>query len=243
MKQVLKSGAILLALSILLPGCALMGAGEPSKPLHFYTIGPVPEQTDTSGSDSSERDSNRPSLVVSPFNGSGIYTEAPIVWKNQQHLQRFKYNRWANPPARMLQDVVVQLLRRETPGDGTWVHSATSDIENSPYQIRGNLRNLYLKRNNETWEVVLNLDLMLIRQDSSQSLGPSISSEDIAGSWSLHATGQADAPETEQQTPSAMNTLLADLNRNLSGRGGKIARSILERLEAVSRTGESEKND
>lgn len=212
-----------------------MGAGEPSKPLHFYTIGPLPETETDSPSHQAQEEATGTSLVVSQFAGDGIYSETPIVWKNKQHLQRFKYNRWANPPTRMLQEVVVQLLHRESPQNEISVYSATSDVETGPFQVRGNLRNLYLKRMKDTWEVTLNLELTLIKRDSSQDLGGhSISSEDIAGSWILNATGRAEAPSNEQQTPSSMNKLLSDLNQDISENGQKIARSVLKRIRSES---------
>jgi uncharacterized lipoprotein YmbA len=50
-------------------------------------------------------------LMVEPFQILGIYTERPLLYRNGVALSQYRYQFWAEPPALMWRDALIDYLR------------------------------------------------------------------------------------------------------------------------------------
>jgi ABC-type uncharacterized transport system auxiliary subunit len=121
----IKQAALVLLVAVSVAGC---GA---SRPVKFYVldVGPVP--------------ANSPSpqlpvtLLVSRINASHLYRDDRLVYgTGDVQLGTYEYERWASPPAEMMQDMVVASLR--TSGMFRSVSRISSTVSGD-YIVRGHL--------------------------------------------------------------------------------------------------------
>jgi ABC-type uncharacterized transport system auxiliary subunit len=115
--------SVLLCLAIV-GGC---GAARPNK---YYQL-TIP------GDSPSAAPSNGVSLVIGPMVASHLYKDDRIAYSNgAEELGTYEYQRWAEPPAEMIGEVVLRQLR----GSGHYkaVYSQRSDIHGD-YLLRGRL--------------------------------------------------------------------------------------------------------
>jgi cholesterol transport system auxiliary component len=117
--------ALMLALGIL-SGC---GAARPSK---FYQLTAVSDRP--SGAGSSPYDVT---LLLGPITSSHLYRDDHIVYSsNGQAMGTYEYQRWAEPPSEMIDDVLLRGLR--VSGRYQHVYSLRSDVRGD-YLLHGHL--------------------------------------------------------------------------------------------------------
>jgi cholesterol transport system auxiliary component len=125
MKHKIIFAALMLALGIL-NGC---GAARPSK---FYQLTAVSDRA--AGADPSPYEIT---LLLGPITSSHLYRDDHIVYtSNGQAMGTYEYQRWAEPPSEMIDDVLLRGLR----GSGRYQHvySLRSDVRGD-YLLRGRL--------------------------------------------------------------------------------------------------------
>ncbi len=89
-------------LCILLAGC---GAARPSK---YYQL-TIPGDN---AADPPAANAYPVSILVGPLNASHLYREDHIVYGSSgENMGTYEYQRWAEPPAEMIQDVIYRSLR------------------------------------------------------------------------------------------------------------------------------------
>jgi cholesterol transport system auxiliary component len=117
--------ALMLALGIL-SGC---GAARPSK---FYQLTAVSDRP--SGADPSPY---AVTLLLRPITSSHLYRDDHIVYtSNGQAMGTYEYQRWAEPPSEMIDDVLLRELR--VSGRYQHVYSLHSDVRGD-YLLHGHL--------------------------------------------------------------------------------------------------------
>src|ERR1700720_4323187 len=105
----------------LLTGC---GAARPSK---YYQL-TIPGDA----APSAERSPYPVTLLLGPLRASHLYREDHIVYSSSgQNMGTYEYQRWAEPPAEMIQDVLFRSLR-------------SSGRYRSVYSLRSSIRGDYL---------------------------------------------------------------------------------------------------
>ena len=125
MKHKIIFAALMLAVGIL-NGC---GAARPSK---FYQLTAVSDRA--AGADPSPYEIT---LLLGPITSSHLYRDDHIVYtSNGQAMGTYEYQRWAEPPSEMIDDVLLRGLR----GSGRYQHvySLRSDVRGD-YLLRGHL--------------------------------------------------------------------------------------------------------
>jgi cholesterol transport system auxiliary component len=117
--------ALILCLGIL-NGC---GAARPSK---FYQLTAVSDRP--SGAEPSPY---AVTLLLGPITSSHLYRDDHIVYtSNGQAMGTYEYQRWAEPPSEMIDDVLLRELR--VSGRYQHVYSLRSDVRGD-YLLRGHL--------------------------------------------------------------------------------------------------------
>jgi len=125
MKYTVPVPALMLALGIL-SGC---GAARPSK---FYQLTAVSDRP--SGADPSPY---AVTLLLGPITSSRLYRDDHIVYtSNGQAMGTYEYQRWAEPPSEMIDDVLLRELR--VSGRYQHVYSLRSDVRGD-YLLHGHL--------------------------------------------------------------------------------------------------------
>jgi len=125
MKHKIIFAALMLALGIL-NGC---GAARPSK---FYQLTAVSDRA--AGADPSPYEIT---LLLGPITSSHLYRDDHIVYtSNGQAMGTYEYQRWAEPPSEMIDDVLLRELR--VSGRYQHVYSLRSDVRGD-YLLHGHL--------------------------------------------------------------------------------------------------------
>ena len=125
MKRKIIFTALILCLGIL-NGC---GAARPSK---FYQLTAVSDRP--SGAEPSPY---AVTLLLGPITSSHLYRDDHIVYtSNGQAMGTYEYQRWAEPPSEMIDDVLLRELR--VSGRYQHVYSLRSDVRGD-YLLRGHL--------------------------------------------------------------------------------------------------------
>jgi cholesterol transport system auxiliary component len=125
MKHKIRFAALMLALGVL-SGC---GAARPSK---FYQLTAVSDRA--AGADPSPY---AVTLLLGPITSSHLYRDDHIVYtSNGQTMGTYEYQRWAEPPSEMLDDVLLRELR--VSGRYQHVYSLRSDVRGD-YLLHGHL--------------------------------------------------------------------------------------------------------
>ena len=111
---------------LLLAGC---GAARPAK---FYQL-TVPRNTDSNP----QTDVYPVSILMGPIFASHLYREDHIVYSSKgPGMGTYEYERWVEPPAEMIQDVLFRTLRSS--GRFRSVHAQRSSMRGD-YLLRGHL--------------------------------------------------------------------------------------------------------
>jgi ABC-type uncharacterized transport system auxiliary subunit len=111
-----------LLLCVILSGC---GAARPSK--YYQLTIPGDNNADPPGANVYPV-----SILVGPLNTSHLYREDHIVYSSSgEDMGTYEYQRWAEPPAEMIQDVIFRSLR-------------SSGRYRSVYSLRSSVRGDYL---------------------------------------------------------------------------------------------------
>jgi ABC-type uncharacterized transport system auxiliary subunit len=87
--------------------CAAIGSGcGATRPSKYYML-TVPADM-TSGADPAPIPAT---LLLAPLTSSHLYREDRIVYSGGEHMGTYEYQRWAEPPTEMMQDVLFRELR------------------------------------------------------------------------------------------------------------------------------------
>jgi ABC-type uncharacterized transport system auxiliary subunit len=114
--------AVAMLLFACLTGC---GAARPNK---YYEL-TIPGDN---SSDPPAANTYPVTILVGPLNTSHLYREDHIVYSSGgEHMGTYEYQRWAEPPAEMIQDVIFRSLR-------------SSSRYRSVYSLRSSVRGDYL---------------------------------------------------------------------------------------------------
>jgi cholesterol transport system auxiliary component len=122
----------LLALAFLLL-CAGLSAGcGAARPAHYYELTvPREKETDPPGP------TYPVSLLMGPIRASHLYREDRIVYgTSSEHMGTYEYERWAEPPTEMLEEVLLRELRAS--GRFREVHGQHSNLSGD-YLLHGRL--------------------------------------------------------------------------------------------------------
>ena len=109
----------------------LAGCGA-ARPIKFYQLsGP------SGGGPRSDSTSYPVTLLVGPIASSHLYRDDHIVYTSEaQAMGTYQYERWAEPPSEMINDVLLREL--QVSGRYQHVYSLRSDVRGN-YLLRGNL--------------------------------------------------------------------------------------------------------
>src|SRR5271168_3374483 len=119
-------------LTFLLLCAAILGGCGASRPNKYYQL-TIPGDS-ASGRAAS---TNGVTLVIGPFVATHLYKEDQIVYSSgPEEIGTYEYQRWAEPPAEMIGEVVLRQLRSS--GQYKSVYSQRSDIHGD-YLLRGRL--------------------------------------------------------------------------------------------------------
>jgi cholesterol transport system auxiliary component len=123
----MKTELLLCALLLLIAtGC---GAARPSKYYQLTVPADVPPATGS--------DPYHVTLMLAPLTSSHLYREDHIVYTdNGQYMGLYQYQRWAQPPTQMIEDVLLRELRASAHFQG--VYSWGSNVRGD-YILRGHL--------------------------------------------------------------------------------------------------------
>lgn len=89
---------LIAAMALLLASCA----AAPVPTTAYYTLTPVSE---------TKSSALKARLMVEPFQIIGIYTERPLLYRRGVALTQYRYQFWAEPPALMWRDALIDGLR------------------------------------------------------------------------------------------------------------------------------------
>ncbi len=121
--------SVLLLLTILIAGC---GAARPVK---YYVLDVNPAPTNTAAAQMPV------TLSVARLTASHLYHDDRLVYgSGPVQLGTYEYDRWAEPAADMVQDMLVTILRAS--GQYRAVSRVTSNVR-SEYVVRGHLYAMY----------------------------------------------------------------------------------------------------
>jgi cholesterol transport system auxiliary component len=113
-------------LLLIATGC---GAARPSKYYQLTVPADVPTATGS--------DPYHVTLMLAPLTSSHLYREDHIVYTdNGQYMGLYQYQRWAQPPTQMIEDVLLRELRASAHFQG--VYSWGSNVRGD-YILRGHL--------------------------------------------------------------------------------------------------------
>jgi ABC-type uncharacterized transport system auxiliary subunit len=114
--------------------CALFAAGcGAARPANYYQLTVPADQ----GVDPSMADVYPVTIVVGPLMSSHLYREDHIVYSSSgESMGIYEYQRWAEPPTEMIQDVIFRSLRAS--GRYRSVHSLRSSVRGD-YLLHGHL--------------------------------------------------------------------------------------------------------
>src|SRR5580704_4030925 len=124
---------VLLAFGFVVAGCGV------SRPVHYYVLDPggnsAPAPTPTAGS---PRFPIR--LLVARVSSSHLYRDDRLVFgSGPVELGTFEYQRWAEPPAEMVQDALINVL--QSTGDYRSVSAISSSVRGE-YILRSQMNSL-----------------------------------------------------------------------------------------------------
>jgi ABC-type uncharacterized transport system auxiliary subunit len=120
------SAIAVLLLSVLVAGC---GAARPAK--YYELTAPTDNRADPAG------DVYPVTILMGPIMSSHLYREDRIVYGSSgENMGTYQYERWAEPPTEMIQDVLFRALRSS--GRYRAVHAQRSSIRGD-YLLQGHL--------------------------------------------------------------------------------------------------------
>jgi ABC-type uncharacterized transport system auxiliary subunit len=106
-------------------------AGCGSRPVRYYVLDATPAPTVASAPQVPV------TLLVSRISASNLYREDRFIYANSEvQLNTYEYERWSEPPADLLQDLVINALR--TSGNFRSVSRISSNLHGD-YIVRGQL--------------------------------------------------------------------------------------------------------
>lgn len=121
---------IRLTLSSLL-ALGLSGCGT-GKPIHYYTVQQPAAPALATGS-------HPVSLLVGNIGAAGIYLNTPIVYRTgPNEIGTYQYSQWVEPPAALLKDKLIRMLRASGDYQSVTELGSTSDGQ---FVLRGRLYN------------------------------------------------------------------------------------------------------
>jgi ABC-type uncharacterized transport system auxiliary subunit len=124
--------------SLVMLGILVVGCGAP-RPVKYYVIDTAP--TPANSAAGSESAQFPVTLLVGRFVASHLYRDDRLVYgSGPVELGTYEYDRWAEPPADMVQDLLISKLRAT--GQYRSVSRVTSSMRGD-YIIRGHLLALY----------------------------------------------------------------------------------------------------
>lgn len=166
--------AILLAVTAVFVGAC--GAARPTK---YYQLTPLTESIAAKASDPLPV-----TLLVGPLKASHLYREDRIVYGTKgEEMGTYEYQRWAEPPTEMLQEMLVQELRSS--GHYRSVYPLSSDAHGD-YILRGRLFNFREISQPLSARVTLEVELREVKSGSivwshSYTHDEPVSGKDVPG--------------------------------------------------------------
>jgi ABC-type uncharacterized transport system auxiliary subunit len=129
------SRATLIVLAMATFAAAVLSGCGAARPRKYYEL-TVPGET----SGARPTDSTAVSLLIGSWSASHLYRDDRIVYGSTgQEMGTYEYERWAEPPAEMIEEVLLRELRAS--GRYRAVHSRRSNA-NGDFLIRGRLYDL-----------------------------------------------------------------------------------------------------
>jgi ABC-type uncharacterized transport system auxiliary subunit len=118
--------------------CALIAAGcGVSRPVHYYVLDPV---KDSGPAPASGTPRFPVRLLIARISSSHLYRDDRLVFgSGPVELGTFEYQRWAEPPAEMIQDALINVL--QSTGDYRSVSAINSAVRGE-YILRSQLNSL-----------------------------------------------------------------------------------------------------
>jgi len=151
-------GTALTVLALIVANASGCGATRPSK-YYQLTIPPDPAAIERS-------DTLPVSLLVGGFMTSHLYREDRIVYGNgPEQLGTYEYQRWAEPPAEMIEEILLRELRAS--GHYRTVHMRRSNMRGD-FLIRGRLYDFKeVESNPISTRVTLELEMRDLKTDAT----------------------------------------------------------------------------
>ena len=114
-------------------GCSSVPAPPPDQYFHLAT----PASTTAAQTPTGEV-----RIQVETIEANGIYAERPLLFRTeglQAAIQQYRYDLWAEPPAKMLRDTLVEHLRAQYGAERVWTSEARAHAD---FSVRGRVRAL-----------------------------------------------------------------------------------------------------
>ena len=113
--------------------CILFAGCGAARPASYYQLTPP----SGNAADPAAANAYPVTILVGPLTSSHLYREDHIVYSsNAENMGVYEYQRWAEPPAEMIQDVIFRSLRSS--GRYRSVHSLRSSVRGD-YLLHGHL--------------------------------------------------------------------------------------------------------
>lgn len=105
-----EAASALCCCGLLLSGAFAAGCGA-ARPSRYYEL-TVPHETGETGDDPPATNRYNVSLLLGPLRASHLYREDRIVYgTSSEHMGTYEYQRWAEPPTEMIEEVLLRELR------------------------------------------------------------------------------------------------------------------------------------
>ena len=113
----------------------ILGGCATSKPMKYYRLTNPQEAAPTGGAEPLPI-----TLIVGALTTSRMYREDRIIYGNGSEMGAYQYQRWADPPTEMIEQVLVRRLR--TSGHYKAVYYKRSNTTGD-YELRGHLQDFH----------------------------------------------------------------------------------------------------
>ncbi len=122
-------------------------------------------------------------IQVENVEAHGIYSERPLLFRTGGATQQYRYELWAEPPAKMLRNTLVDHLRSQYGSEKVWTSEARSPAD---LVVRGRLRALEQLLDGNNARALLSLEFVVTDAEGTV-IAVSESSEEVPAASSAAA--------------------------------------------------------
>ena len=215
-----------LRLEVAVAWLCILPACSSTRAITYFTLDPPPEpvQADalappTHGTGQPNARKGEPlDIQVDRFRAFDIYDEPRMAWGEGPQLDHFKYCRWAAPPPKMLEDVVIRALRES--GEFRSVERYSETHSEMGVLLQCELRHILIQgAGHGKWKAILRAEVRLLKVQN--------------GVWTqvgvpipLEADGEGKEEDGEEGVVKTIKAAVKGLDGDLKDKAAKLAETI-----------------